>query len=609
MPPRHRATALFALVFVGALPGAPLPADGWGRRIPWREAGLTERQAAAHLLDRFAHGPRPGEIDAVVEQGLGNWLEGQLAGDLPGSLLASKLARLPALTLAPREIVLRYSYSKLHIAQQAIAAGVISREDYAGERGERNLKNALARLDRFAAERGLHPEKELLAQLRSQKLLRAVYAHSQLVEVLTDFWFNHFNVSATRRVFLRSGGLALLSLGAGARFLDRLALAMPASARPTVLVSIFLRGAMDGLMAVPPLAGDGALERFRPRLAMSAARSAADPVLDLGAGFGLHPALAPLLPRWREGRLAIVHAVGSPNPTRSHFAAQDYMETGTPWRRGTPSGWLNRVAGRVAGAASPFKTVSITPDLPRSLYGDESALAIADLADFRLYLNPAHAPDKTSAEHLEVLYERGAGGSLRQRGGEMFEAMRRLSKPEIDAYRLRHGRDYPPTALGRNLLQIAYLIKSGAGLRIACTESTGWDTHVRQGTAAGAFARQAADLAQSIAAFWNDVEPYHDDVVVLTMTEFGRTVRENGSGGTDHGHGSCLFALGNRVDGGQVYGDFPALVPEALFEGRDLPVTTDFRAVFSEVAGKLFDLDDDGAIFPGWAGARLPLLW
>ncbi|MEM7355300.1 MAG: DUF1501 domain-containing protein [Acidobacteriota bacterium] len=411
----------------------------------------------------------------------------------------------------------------------------------------------------------------------------------------------------TRRVFLQSGGLALFSLGVEPRFLDRLALAADGVGRPKVLVTIFLRGAMDGLMAVPLLSEEPALSRLRPRLAMSATGSE-NPVIDLEGRFGLHPAFEPLLPFFREGRLAIVHAVGSPNPTRSHFDAQDYMETGTPWRKGTESGWLNRVASQLPGSMSTFGAVSLSADLPRSLYGDIPALAIDNLGDFKLsaFANKAGAPID---EHLQVLYQRGASGSLQRNAKEMFEATRLLSQDELSAYQAQNGKAYPPSALGKSLLQIAYLIKAGVGLRIASAESQGWDTHVNQGAGSGYFARKAGDLAQSIAAFWKDIGPYQDDVVVLTMTEFGRTVRENGSGGTDHGHGSCLFVLGNSIDGGRIYGDLPSIEPEALFEGRDLPVTTDFRSVFSEVTGRLFDIADDRRIFPGWEGSRLPLFW
>ncbi len=172
-----------------------LASSARGLELPWREAGLTERQAAAHLLERFAYGPRPGEIDEVVRFGLGNWIEGQLAGDLPGALLSAKLARLPALSLPQGEIVRRYGYSRGRLLQAALDEGVITREDYSGERGERRLRDAVAALDRFAAQQGVHPATELVDQVKSQKLLRAVDSQSQLVEVLTDFWFNHFNVS------------------------------------------------------------------------------------------------------------------------------------------------------------------------------------------------------------------------------------------------------------------------------------------------------------------------------------------------------------------------------------------------------------------------------
>ncbi len=416
-----------------------------------------------------------------------------------------------------------------------------------------------------------------------------------------------------RRIFLRSGALALLSLGGAPRFLDRLALAAPAAgsaSRPKVLVSIFLRGAMDGLMAVPLLDGSD-LDPLRPKLALSATRSDGPAVAELDGRFGLHPAFAPLLPLWSEGRLGIVHAVGSPNPTRSHFDAQDYMETGTPWRKGTASGWLNRLAATTGSpGGSPFRALSLSPELPRSLKGDEPALAIEDLSDFRISIPPVPSVTRELGFDLEELYRRDVDGLIKNRGREMFDALRAFSQQELEAYRRQRGGRYPRSALGSSLLQIAYLIKAGVGLQIACAESGPWDTHAFQGTTSGAFATVAGDLAASIAAFWSDIEPYQDDVVVLTMTEFGRTVRENGSAGTDHGHGSCLFVVGNRIDGGRVYGDFPErLVPELLFEGRDLPVTTDFRAIFSEVAGKLFGVADDERVFPGWAGRRLPLLW
>ncbi len=414
----------------------------------------------------------------------------------------------------------------------------------------------------------------------------------------------------TRRIFLKAGGMALVTLGAGPSFLNRAAMAAAGpgpNARRKVLVTIFQRGAMDGIMAVSPL-DEATLKQLRPRLAMSAARAAGDNALaDLG-GFGLHPGFAPLLPLWNERRLAIVHAVGSPDPTRSHFDAQDYMETGTPGRKGTPSGWLNRAVGLLGHDRTPFRAVAMTPSLPRSLYGEEPAVAVTNLADFRVKLPGADRVAAAAGEGFEALYEKAAQGLLHNTGAETFEAIDMLSATDIAHYQPAPGAVYPKSPLGDSLRQIALLIKSDVGLEVAFAESGGWDTHVGQGTANGTFYRRAQDLAQSIAAFWTDLGPRQDDVVLTTMTEFGRTARENGSGGTDHGHGSCLFVLGNRVEGGKVHGSFPGVHPETLYEGRDLPVTTDFRGVFCELAGKHLAIHHDEVLFPGWTGPRLPLL-
>jgi uncharacterized protein (DUF1501 family) len=415
----------------------------------------------------------------------------------------------------------------------------------------------------------------------------------------------------TRRVFLKAGGMALVTIGAGPSFLERAALAAAAPAphvRRKVLVTIFQRGAMDGLMAVTPH-DEATLKQLRPRLAMSAARAAGDAALaDLGVGFGLHPGFAALLPFWQERRLAIVHAVGSPDPTRSHFDAQDYMETGTPGRKGTPSGWLNRAVGLLGHDRTPFRAVAMTPALPRSLYGDEPAVAVTNLADFRVKLPGADQVAVVAEQGFEALYERTSQGLLRNTATETFEAIDMLSATDIAHYQPAGGAVYPKSPLGDSLRQIALLIKSDVGLEVAFAESGGWDTHVQQGTVGGTFFRRAQDLAQAIQAFWVDLGPRQDDVLLTTMTEFGRTARENGSGGTDHGHGSSLFVLGNRVDGGKVHGQLPNIRPDALYEGRDLPVTTDFRSVFCELAGKHLGIRNDEALFPGWAGRRLPLV-
>jgi uncharacterized protein (DUF1501 family) len=423
----------------------------------------------------------------------------------------------------------------------------------------------------------------------------------------------------TRRAFLKSSGLGLLALGVGAgsgpRFLHRAAWAAQApTGRRKTLVAIFQRGAMDGLAAVPPI-DEQSLRELRPRLAMSAASSAArggaaeQQLFDLGVGFGLHPAFEPLLPLWRDRRLAVVHAVGSPDPTRSHFDAQDYMEAGVPGDKGTRSGWLNRVAGELGHEATPLRAVSMTSALPKSLYGPAPALAVSRLEDFRLAGDlPGAKPGGSAAAQggFEDLYRRTSQELLRETGAETFEAAEALAAIAREAGR-GADRGYPPSPLGRALMEIALMIRADVGLEVAFAESPGWDTHVRQGTTNGSFAQRARDLASAIAAFWADLGERADDVVVLTMTEFGRTVRENGSAGTDHGHGSCLFVLGSAVDGCKVHGEFPGIAPDALYEGRDLAVTTDFRAVFSEVAVRHLGVDDGSTLFPGWRGATLPL--
>jgi len=414
-----------------------------------------------------------------------------------------------------------------------------------------------------------------------------------------------------RRLFLKTASLGMIALGTGGTppFLGRLLAQTQEGmrSRRKTLVTIFQRGAMDGIMAVPPLGDDG-LRRMRPRLSMSD-RSNDDSarILRLGDGYGLHPALAPLVPLYQDGSLAIVHGVGSPNTTRSHFDAQDFMETGTPFRKGTATGWLNRAMEQMQSDGSTFRAVSLTPSLPRSLYGPEPTLAIADLEQFALRGGKRRDGSAPTAG-FESLYEQTSMDLLRGRGEESFDAMHSLEELNPASYRPSDGARYPTSPLGNALKQIAFLIKAEVGLEIAFAESGGWDTHVQQGTVNGAFANRAGDLAQSIGAFWTDLADYRDDVVLTPMTEFGRTVHENGSGGTDHGRASCLFVLGTSVDGGVVHGGLPQLRPEDLEDGRDLPIAIDFREVFAEVAGTHLSIDDDDALFPGWDGQRITLL-
>jgi len=408
----------------------------------------------------------------------------------------------------------------------------------------------------------------------------------------------------SRRGFLKSGGIALFGVGlmggipsfmAEAAASDKL---LRPYKRKRVLLCIFQRGAMDGLMAVTPFE-DVYLKAARPNLSLSNA------LIDLDGRWGLHPGLKAFEPLFREGRLGIVHGIGSPNNTRSHFDAQDYMESGTPFNKGTASGWLNRAVGLLGhDALTPFAAVSLTSALPRSLYGDNPSLAIGNLQDFSVQLKGNPGVSNTAARSFEDLYDKASPGLLQQAGKESFEAMKILQTADIQNYRPAGGAVYPNSPLGGSMRQIAQLIKMDVGLEVAFTESGGWDTHFNQGTDNGIFARNVTDLSNCIAAFWKDLDTFQDEVTVMTMTEFGRTVHQNGTGGTDHGRASCNFILGNQVAGGKVYGDIKDLAPENLEDGRDLPVTTDFRSVFSAVADAHLQIANDKILFPDWAGAR-----
>lgn len=411
----------------------------------------------------------------------------------------------------------------------------------------------------------------------------------------------------SRRGFMKSGALALFTAGIGGvpTFIARAAqgnkLLRPYK-KNKIMVCIFQRGAMDGLMAVTPFT-DEDLKKARPTLFLSPANAAAKPSIDLDGRFGLHPSMRSFEPLFRDKRLAIVHGVGSPNSTRSHFDAQDYMESGTPFNKGTSSGWLNRAVGLLGHeAVTPFQAVSITSSLPRSFYGNNAAMAISNLQDFAIQMRGNPLSANMAARSFEELYDQTTDALLSKTGKESFDAVKMLQKTDTRNYQPSSGAVYPKTALGNSLKQVAQLIRMDVGLEIAFTESGGWDTHFNQGAESGPFARNVEDLSNSITAFWTDIEAYQDDVDVMTMTEFGRTVRQNGTGGTDHGRGSCMFILGNDVNGGVVHGNMPRLTPENLEDGRDLPVTTDFRTVFSEVADRHLNLHNDTALFPDWKG-------
>ena len=406
-----------------------------------------------------------------------------------------------------------------------------------------------------------------------------------------------------RRYFLKAGGIGLASFGlmaAAPDFLKQFANAAAlkgTDGKKKVLVTIFQRGAVDGLNMVVP---HGESEYYNLRRSIAIAKpNETDGAVNLDGFFGLHPSLKPLEKFWQSKQLAVVHSVGSPDNSRSHFDAQDYMESGTPGVKSTRDGWLNRVLQESkTDKDSPFRAVSMTQQLPRSLYGHAPSVAMSNLADFAIN---AGIYTQSVQGGFEGIYQQNAD-NLSTTGKETFEAVNFLKQANPAQYKPENGAQYPNNPFGNSLRQIAQLIKANVGLEIAFTDTPGlnWDTHANEGGARGQLANLLGNFGQAIAAFATDLGKRMDDVVVLTMSEFGRTAKENGTGGTDHGHANSMFILGNSVKGGKVYGDWKGLKNENLYEGRDLALTTDFRDVFGEIAQRHLGNKNLDKIFPGY---------
>ena len=399
----------------------------------------------------------------------------------------------------------------------------------------------------------------------------------------------------SRRIFLKNGGVALVSLGFAPQFLARTAAA--SEARQRVLIAIFQRGAVDGLNMVVPF-GERDYYSARPSIAIGAPGSGGGAAIDLDGFFGLHPRLAPLKPLYDARQLAIVHACGSPDPTRSHFDAQDYMESATPGVKSTPDGWLNRyLHAREHQKATPFRAVALAPQLPRSLQGIAPALAIGQVDRFGIRAGQNSEMVQSS---FESEYAAAADRALNATSRETFNAIRMLKNVDPQRYTPANGAAYPASGYGAALRQIAQLVKAGVGLEVAFAESGNWDHHANEGAATGLIANRLDDFARGIEALVRDLGDRMQDVVILTMSEFGRAVVENGSRGTDHGHGNAMMVIGAGVRGGRVYGRWPGLAREQRHEGRDLAITTDFRAVFAEVVRGHLGLAETGRVFPGF---------
>ncbi|HEY4742105.1 MAG TPA: DUF1501 domain-containing protein [Candidatus Acidoferrales bacterium] len=402
-------------------------------------------------------------------------------------------------------------------------------------------------------------------------------------------------MNITRRVFLKGGGIAMMGMSAMPSFLQR-AIAATASPNKKKMVVLFQRGAMDGLNVVVPF-GERNYYAMRPTISISQPRSGgSDAAIDLDGFFGLHPSLQPIEPLFHSGRLAIVQAVGSPDPTRSHFDAQDFMESGTPGLRATDDGWLNRsLQSLPEEKPSPFRAVAFGPYLPRTLQGTAPAIAMPELKQFKMF-----GPQQTVEGGFEAMYAQTVDKAMHGVGQETFEAIDQLKKINPDTYQPENGAQYPKGRFGQSLQEIAELFKADVGLEVAFLDSGGWDHHVNEGGVQGQLSNLLRDLGQGIAAFHQDMGARMDDVVFVSMSEFGRTARENGNRGTDHGHANCMFVMGGAIKGGKVYTRWPGMNEGQLYEGRDLAVTTDYRSVLSEILTKHLGNRDLVKVFPGF---------
>lgn len=408
---------------------------------------------------------------------------------------------------------------------------------------------------------------------------------------------------ATRRAFLRNSGVAMFGIGSSPVWLERAMAATTGSGGKKILVAIFQRGAADGLNIVVPHA-EKAYYAGRPGIAISQPGSSEAATIELDGFFGLNPNLKALKPIFDEKKLAMVHACGSPDPTRSHFDAQDYMESGTPGLKATRDGWLNRTLSKEV-EKSPIRAVSMGPVLARTLRGGNPAVALNSVKDFQVR-------DKMAGDDYMSRYAASLDTQMKGTGKDTFEAIRLLETLRKVEYKAGNGAVYPNGRLGTSLKQIAQMIKADAGLEVAFADLGGWDHHVNAvGATAliGPLANLLREFGDSLAAFYQDLGARMEDVVLVSMSEFGRTARENGNRGTDHGHANVMFTMGGQIAGGKVYGRWPGLEREQLYEGRDLDVTTDFREVLGEVVTQHLGRKELARVFPGFNSKAPPGLF
>lgn len=426
-----------------------------------------------------------------------------------------------------------------------------------------------------------------------------------------------------RRRFLRIAGMTV-GLGAAPAWLARAA--EQGSPRRKILISVFQRGAADGLNIVVPFF-EQQYYKVRPSIAIAAPTTGtvavpaalsslvsaavasgavinttaflgnAAPSIDLDGRFSLHPQLQAMKPLWDSGQLAIVHAVGSPDSSRSHFDAQDFMESGMASVK-TEDGWLNRALPASADT-SPLRAVALGKELPRTLRGRSAAVPVAvdDLTKFQM-------TNQDAASMFESMYASSSDSGMKAQGHGTFEAVRMIESVLKQPYQPQGGAQYVGD-FGKKMRQLAQLIKSNVGIEVAFADMNGWDHH---GNENGQLITMLNEFGSSLAAFSRDLGDRMADIILVTMSEFGRTVAESGSQGTDHGHGGMMMVLGGNVSGGKIYGQWPGLAPEQLFEGRDLAVTTDFRAVLGELVRDHLGVKPE-TVFPGFTlGPRMGLV-
>ena len=363
--------------------------------------------------------------------------------------------------------------------------------------------------------------------------------------------------------------------------------------RGDTLIVIFLRGAADVLNMVVPH-GEENYYQLRPTLGAprpdDAKKKKEERVVDLDGFFGFHPSLSPLMDAWREKQLAIIHACGAPDESHSHFKSMELMERGVNDERGPASGWIGRhLASLDTGNVSPLRAVGMGTRPQRSLSGSVPISALRSIADFHLGGNPLAVQQMRAA--LELVYQND------EMGQETLRIMDTLAKLDPTNYQ---STTYPDSEFGLALKQTAMLIKADVGLEVSAIDLGGWDTHFTQGVTSGLMPNLMKDLADGLAAFHADMRDHMDRLTTVTMSEFGRRAYENGSLGTDHGHGSMMMVLGGNVRGGQVHGAWPGLGEGQLIEPGDLAVTTDYRDVLSEILAKRLNNPTTELVFPDY---------